>query len=78
MRNNCLNFYGIIKNCFFSCIHKIYNNQPEKKDDDQINPDNIKSDDKIEIIIDKFDNDSNRNENVDEAFEIIDESELEE
>jgi hypothetical protein len=78
MSNNCINFINIIKNCFLSCRKNYFN-----KKDDSINTNNIESNEKIDIVIDKMEDNviRKRNENTEieeDNFEIIDESELEE
>ena len=91
MSNNCINFINIIKNCFLSCKKNYFSKKNYEKKDDSIIKNNINSEEKIEIVIDKVEENNirKRNEkNIDEEikqqeidednFEIIDESELEE
>jgi len=91
MSNNCINLINIIKNCFLSCKKNYFSKKNYEKKDDSIIKNNINSEEKIEIVIDKVEENNirKRNEkNIDEEikqqeidednFEIIDESELEE
>lgn len=94
MSNNCINFINIIKNCFLSCKKNYFSKKNFEKKDDSIIKNNINSEEKIEIVIDKVEENNIRKRNeknieeenierkqqeIDEDnFEIIDESELEE
>ena len=79
MNNNCIklsNFINIIKKCFYSCKKNYFSkNNFEKKDDpkNNINPNNIQSDEKIDIVIDKMDNleDNNIRKRNDKKIDIV-------